>query len=60
MTTTEVTYRKRIRVEVSTSVKGVRTHSSTVEMYDAAIEDVLAESDMLVHKLDQRYPPPTE
>jgi hypothetical protein len=52
----ESTYARRIRVNVDISVKGVVTWSSTVEMCDTPIDDVLAESDDLVAKLKARYP----
>ena len=52
----EVQYKKRIRVEVSTSVKGIKTYSCTVEIMDATNEEVLAESDALVKALDEKYP----
>lgn len=51
----EIEYQKRIRIEVSTSVKGIHTYSCTVEMVDAEQEAVLAESDRLVKLLDGRY-----
>jgi len=57
---TQETYKKRIRIEVSTSVKGVKTYSCTTEMLDASQEEVLAESDKLVQQLDLRYPPQVE
>jgi len=56
----EAQYKKRIRIEVSTSVKGVKTYSCTIEMIDTEQGDVLAESDMLVTELDHRYPPAQE
>ena len=48
----------RIRVNVSTSVKGVKTFDTTVEMTGEGVtkETVLAEHDALVQELDQRYP----
>jgi len=48
----------RIRVNVSTSVKGVKTFDATVEMTGEGVtkEMVLAEHDALVQELDQRYP----
>ena len=51
---------KRYRVNVSTSVKGIKTYDSTVEMLDTPQEEVLAESDKLVEALDKRYPPPLD
>ena len=58
MTTTTT----RVRIEVSTSTKGVHTYSCTVEILDEdgqmlnITDDVLAESDRLVKLLDARYP----
>jgi len=53
----EAQYKKRVRIEVSTSVKGVKTYSCTCEMIDTETTEVLAESDNLVLELDKRYPP---
>ena len=47
---------KRYRVNVSTSVKGVKTYDCTVDMENATMEEVLTESDKLVKALDERYP----
>ncbi len=47
----------RYRVNVSTSVKGVKTFDCTVEGEGVTQEHVLAESDRLVRALEQRYPP---
>lgn len=52
----ETINKKRTRVEVSTSVKGVKTFSCTVELMDGTNEEILAESDALVAELDKRYP----
>ena len=57
---TEITYKTRKRVNVSTSVKGVKTWDATVELIDGSNEEVLAESDKLVAELDKRYPPQIE
>ncbi len=52
----------RIRINVGTSTKGVKTYDCTVEVNDYVmnIEEianlVLQQSDELVAKLDQRYP----
>jgi len=54
----ENTYKKRVRIEVSTSVKGIKTYSCTIEMIDTPAEEVLTESDELVVLLDNRYPAP--
>lgn len=58
--------KKRVRIEVATSTKGVHTYSCTVEIVEEATVDipndlcaaVLAESDWLVAELDRRYPAP--
>jgi hypothetical protein len=60
---------RRYRVNVSTSVKGVKTYDCTVELNvslgldEATTNDaethrkgILAESDALVAELDKRYP----
>ena len=52
---------KRIRINVSTSVKGVKTWDATVELSDDLarddlLADTLAESDRTVAALEQRYP----
>ena len=52
---------KRVRINVSTSVKGVKTWDATVEITDDLakgdlIVDTLAESDRLVAALEERYP----
>jgi len=48
----------RIRTNVSTSVKGVKTYDATVEMTGEGVtkEMVLAQHDALVQELDKRYP----
>ena len=53
---TEVTTSKRYRINVSTSVKGVKTYDCTVDIEGADMAEVLAESDKLVAALDTRYP----
>ena len=53
----EVNYKKRVRLNVSTSVKGVKTYDVTLEMLDTDDEIVLANHDKLVAALDKRYPP---
>jgi len=49
---------KRYRVNVSTSVKGIKTYDATVELSgpEATLEQVLQESDRLIAELDFRYP----
>jgi hypothetical protein len=56
----EETYKKRVRINVSTSVKGIKTWDATIEMIDTPKEEVLSESDALVAELDKRYPAQTE
>ena len=64
---TEQQPQKRVRIEVSTSTKGVHTYRCTVELIALDIAQgghadvaqvVLIESDWLVAKLDERYPAP--
>ena len=62
--TTQQTPEHRVRIEVSTSVKGVHTYSCTVERADVIGSDgvditnetVLVESRTLVQQLDALYP----
>lgn len=60
---------RRYRVNVGTSVKGIKTFDCTVEitgnptdpLQQLAIQEaVLKESDALVAELDKRYPPPKD
>ena len=51
---------KRYRINISTSVKGVKTYDCTVDFTGMSMEVVLAESDALVALLDKRYPPTIE
>ena len=46
----------RYRINVSTSVKGVKTWDCTVDGTGLAQDDVLHLSDQLVAKLEERYP----
>ncbi len=50
----EVSYRRRINI--STSVKGVKTFDCTVESENASLQELLDESDKIVLELDKRYP----
>lgn len=50
----------RYRVNVSTSVKGIKTFDCTVDMLNSPMEEVLIESDKLVEGLSKRYPPQIE
>jgi len=56
----EIEKSKRYRINISTSVKGIKTYDCTIDMAGASMEEVLAESDTLVAELDTRYPPPKE
>ena len=53
----EITKSIRYRVNVSTSVKGVKTWDCTCDAEGYEMDEVLAKSDELVKKLEQRYPP---
>jgi len=46
----------RYRVNVSTSVKGVKTWDCTVDGEGYEMDEILDRSDELVGKLEQRYP----
>ena len=46
----------RRRINISTSVKGVKTWDATCDMENFTLEEVLAESDLLVASLEARYP----
>ena len=52
----ENSYKKRIRIEVAISVKGIKTFPCTIEMIDTDQSEVLVESDKLVRELESRYP----
>lgn len=56
----EIEVSKRYRVNVSTSVKGIKTYDCTVDITGGTMAEVLEESDKLVAELDQRYPPTIE
>ena len=61
----EVMPKYRTRVNVSTSVKGIKTWDCTVEEISDNIpptqkDTVLSASNALVAELDKRYPAPTE
>ncbi len=61
---------KRYRVNVSTTVKGIKTYDCTVDISRTQdgieversnlMEDILWASDQLVAELDRRYPAPLE
>ena len=46
----------RYRVNISTSVKGVKTWDCTVDGEGFTLEEILSESDLLVARLEGRYP----
>ena len=46
----------RYRVNVSTSVKGIKTWECTVDAEGLEMDEVLARSDALVASLEARYP----
>ena len=46
----------RYRVNVSTSVKGIKTWECTVDGTGYTEEEILERSESLVKKLEQRYP----
>ena len=52
----EVEKSMRYRVNISTSVKGVKTFDCTVDGLGYSMEAVLAASDQLVNALEARYP----
>ncbi len=52
----EIEKSKRYRINISTSVKGVKTYDCTVDLQGFTMEETLIESDKLVAELDKRYP----
>ena len=57
---TGITKSIRYRVNVSTSVKGIKTWECTVDGEGYTQREVLLESDQLVASLESRYPPVVE
>ena len=55
MTTVDV--KIRYRINVSTSVKGIKTYDVTVDIEGLPMQEVLARSDDLIKAMDARYPP---
>ena len=49
-------YKRRHRINTSTSTKGIITFDSTFELLDGTLEEALAESDKLTAELLERYP----
>ena len=56
----EITKSARYRINISTSVKGVKTWEATVDLTGYEIADVLTRSDMLVEELERRYQIPQD
>ncbi len=56
----EETKSLRYRINVSTSVKGIKTFECTVDGENFTMDEVLAESDKLVAELMKRYPAPLD
>ena len=54
MTTVDV--KIRYRINVSTSVKGIKTYDVTVDIEGLPMQEVLARSDELIKEMDARYP----
>ena len=54
------TTKLRYRVNVSTSIKGIKTWECTVDGEGLTMEEILARSDELVKALESRYPAPKE
>ncbi len=52
----EVQKSLRYRVNISTSVKGVKTWDCTCDGENMSMEEILNESDKLVRELERRYP----
>ena len=46
----------RRRINISTSVKGVKTFEATVEITNGSLPEILSASDDLVLELEKRYP----
>lgn len=46
----------RYRVNISTSVKGIKTWDCTVDGVNYEMQEILTESDKLVVELEKRYP----
>ena len=51
----EITKSIRYRVNISTSVKGIKTWENTVDCTGYSKEEVMAESDALVAECEKRY-----
>jgi len=52
----EVEKSMRYRINISTSVKGIKTFDCTVDGLGYSMEEVLTDSDKLVKELESRYP----
>ena len=56
----EVNKSLRYRINVSTSVKGIKSFDCTVDSDYLSMDEILVESDKLVRELVKRYPAPLE
>jgi len=56
----EIEKSHRYRINVSTSVKGIKTYDCTCDFTGYTMEETLEASDLLVKELDGRYPAPKE
>ena len=56
----EETRQLRYRINVSTSVKGVKSFDCTVDSDWLTMDEILEESDKLVAELVKRYPAPLD
>ena len=55
--TTTVEVKIRHRINVSTSVKGVKTYDVTIDAEGLTMQETLSRSDELIKEMDARYPP---
>ncbi len=56
----EIVKNIRYRINIAQGMKGSHSFEATVDMENASMDEVLAESDKLVAKLQSRYPAPME
>ncbi len=52
----EINYKRRTRINVSRTSKGLFSFEATVELYDASNAETLAESNALIADLKKEYP----
>ena len=55
--TTTVEVKVRYRINVSTSVKGIKTYDVTVDAEGLTMQETIARSNELVAAMDALYPP---